>query len=68
MTSLSVVFLYQETCLKRISEGLQLHRALLAAVAPRLKHQDQVTDLQADVRDLIIHINKVGAHLQSHFP
>lgn len=43
-----------------MSEGLQLHRALLISVSPRLKNKDKVTELMADVKDLSIQINKVG--------
>lgn len=50
---------YQETCLRRISEGLQLHRALLNAVSPRLENREQVDVLQAEIRDLVLQINKV---------
>ncbi|TNN39529.1 hypothetical protein EYF80_050305 [Liparis tanakae] len=48
-----------ETSLIRMSEGLQLHRALLSAVSPRLPNKDQVTGLQADIKDLVIQINKM---------
>ena len=41
-------------------EGLQLHRALLSSVSPHLENKDKVTALQADIRDLVIQINKVG--------
>ncbi|XP_034563981.1 colony stimulating factor 3 (granulocyte) a isoform X2 [Notolabrus celidotus] len=48
-----------ETRLKRISEGLQLHRALLSSVSPHLENKDKVMELQADIKDLIIQINKM---------
>uniref|UniRef100_UPI0037E8C112 colony stimulating factor 3 (granulocyte) a n=1 Tax=Semicossyphus pulcher TaxID=241346 RepID=UPI0037E8C112 len=48
-----------ETSLKNISEGLQLHRALLSSVSPHLEHKVKVTELQADIRDLVIQINKI---------
>ncbi|XP_056285857.1 colony stimulating factor 3 (granulocyte) a [Pseudoliparis swirei] len=48
-----------ETSLIRMSEGFQLHRALLSAVSPRLPNTDQVTGLQADIKDLVIQINKM---------
>ncbi|XP_026206532.1 colony stimulating factor 3 (granulocyte) a isoform X1 [Anabas testudineus] len=48
-----------ETGLTRMSEGLQLHRALLISVSPRLKNKDKVTELMADVKDLSIQINKM---------
>lgn len=54
-----LLFAYQETCLRRISEGLQLHRALLNAVSPRLENRDKVDALQGDIRDLVLQINKV---------
>lgn len=40
-------------------EGLQLHRALLNSVSPRLKNEGKVTELKADIKDLTIQINKV---------
>lgn len=46
-----------ETSLIRMSEGLQLHRALLSSVSPRL--ENKLTGLLADIKDLIIQINKV---------
>ncbi|XP_034426689.1 colony stimulating factor 3 (granulocyte) a isoform X2 [Hippoglossus hippoglossus] len=47
------------TCLTRMSEGLQLHRALLSAVSERLQSKNKVTELMADIRDLTIQINKM---------
>ncbi|KAF3853420.1 hypothetical protein F7725_014108 [Dissostichus mawsoni] len=49
-----------ETGLRRMSEGLQLHRALLSSVSPRLEQKDRVIGLQADIRDLVV---QVAAHL-----
>ncbi|XP_075950249.1 colony stimulating factor 3 (granulocyte) a [Anarhichas minor] len=46
-----------ETSLMRMSEGLQLHRALLSSVSPRL--ENKLTGLLADIKDLIIQINKM---------
>ncbi|XP_034070579.1 colony stimulating factor 3 (granulocyte) a [Gymnodraco acuticeps] len=48
-----------ETGLRRMSEGLQLHRALLRSVSPRLEQKDRVIGLQADIRDLVVQINKM---------
>ncbi|XP_045925463.1 uncharacterized protein LOC123983293 isoform X2 [Micropterus dolomieu] len=48
-----------ETSLKRMAEGLQLHRALLTSVSPRLESKDKVTGLLADIKDLVIQINKM---------
>ncbi|KAK2820205.1 hypothetical protein Q5P01_023164 [Channa striata] len=48
-----------ETNLTRMSEGLQLHWALLNSVSPLLQNVDKVTELMADVRDLSIQINKM---------
>lgn len=45
-----------------MSEGLQLHRALLTAISPHLENKDKVTEVQADIRDLVIQINKVGKY------
>ncbi|XP_073346178.1 colony stimulating factor 3 (granulocyte) a [Pagrus major] len=54
-----------ETCLTNMSEGLQLHRALLSSVTPRLKNQNKVTALQTDIRDLVIQINKLLKKVQA---
>lgn len=48
-----------ESSLRTMSEGLQLHRALLSSVSPRLENKDKVTGLMADIRDLAIQINKM---------
>lgn len=48
-----------ENSLKRMHEGLQLHRALLSSVFPRLENKDKVTSLMADIKDLAIQINKM---------
>ncbi|XP_039991573.1 colony stimulating factor 3 (granulocyte) a [Xiphias gladius] len=48
-----------------MSEGLQLHRALLSAVSERLQKKNQVTDLMADIRDLTIQINKMLKMVQN---
>ncbi|XP_076616350.1 colony stimulating factor 3 (granulocyte) a isoform X1 [Chaetodon auriga] len=48
-----------ETCLRRMSEGLQLHRTLLTSVSPHLESKDKVTELLADIKDLGIQINKI---------
>ncbi|CAJ1080812.1 colony stimulating factor 3 (granulocyte) a isoform X3 [Xyrichtys novacula] len=48
-----------ETGLERMSEGLQLHRALLTSVSPSLENIDKVAELQADIKDLVIQINKM---------
>ncbi|KAM9336621.1 colony stimulating factor 3 (granulocyte) a [Symphorus nematophorus] len=48
-----------ETCLRNMIEGLQLHRALLSSVFPHLENKDKVTELLADIRDLVIQINKM---------
>ncbi|KAM8728960.1 colony stimulating factor 3 (granulocyte) a isoform 1-T1 [Acanthopagrus schlegelii] len=54
-----------ETCLKHMSEGLQLHRALLSSVTPRLENKDKVISLQADIRDLVIQVNKLLKKVQA---
>ncbi|XP_063750207.1 uncharacterized protein LOC134871375 isoform X2 [Eleginops maclovinus] len=48
-----------ETSLRHMSEGLQLHRALLSSISPRLEKRDRVIGLQADIRDLVSQINKM---------
>ena len=42
-----------------MSEGLQLHRALLSSVSSQLENTDNVTEILADIRDLVNQINKV---------
>lgn len=42
-----------------MSEGLQLHWALLNAVLPRLEDTNKVKGLIPDIKDLTILINKV---------
>lgn len=54
----------QEAVLRNVSEGLQLHRALLRSVSPRLQNKDKVAALLADIKDLIIQINKVGERFE----
>ncbi|KAI3365613.1 hypothetical protein L3Q82_010695, partial [Scortum barcoo] len=54
-----------ETSLRQMIEGLQLHRALLSFVSPRLGNKDKVTGLVADIRDLVIQINKLLKLVQS---
>ncbi|XP_071318402.1 colony stimulating factor 3 (granulocyte) a isoform X2 [Trachinotus anak] len=48
-----------QTSLTQVSEGLQLHQALLIAISERLENTNKVTDLMADIRDLTIQINKL---------
>ncbi|XP_067344132.1 colony stimulating factor 3 (granulocyte) a isoform X2 [Channa argus] len=48
-----------ETSLTRMSEGLQLHRALLNFVSPHLPNIHKVTELVADIRDLTLKIDKM---------
>lgn len=48
-----------QTSLTQLSEGLQLHRALLSAVSERLENTDKVIGLMAEIRDLTIQINKM---------
>lgn len=42
-----------------MSEGLQLYRALLGAVEPRLTNAEMLTELKQDIRDLLIQIHHV---------
>lgn len=44
-------------------EGLQLYKALLTTISPRLDNKDGVSELQTDIRDLTIQINKVGEYV-----
>ncbi|XP_029977582.1 colony stimulating factor 3 (granulocyte) a isoform X2 [Sphaeramia orbicularis] len=48
-----------ETGLTRMSEGLQLHRDLLASVSPRLTNTGKVDELMGDIKDLVVHVNKM---------
>lgn len=61
-----VLFLHQETSLRRISEGLQLHQALLIIIVNHLEQKDQVLALEADIRDLNIQITKVCVCVAGH--
>ncbi|XP_037611277.1 uncharacterized protein LOC119479580 isoform X3 [Sebastes umbrosus] len=54
-----------ETSLRHMSEGFQLHRDLLSAVSPRLANKDNVTGLVADIRDLVLWINKMLKMVQT---
>lgn len=51
-----------EMGLRRMFEGLHLHRSLLSSVLPHLNHKDKVTELLADIKDLLIQIPKVREH------
>uniref|UniRef100_A0A8C7GKV9 Granulocyte colony-stimulating factor n=1 Tax=Oncorhynchus kisutch TaxID=8019 RepID=A0A8C7GKV9_ONCKI len=48
-----------ETCLRRMSEGLQVHQDLLRAVVQRLANTERITALLTDIRDLRVQINRV---------
>lgn len=48
-----------ESSLKNISEGLQLHRALLSAISSHLDHQETVAALSSNIKDLLLQIHKV---------
>ncbi|KAJ7985022.1 hypothetical protein DPEC_G00360820 [Dallia pectoralis] len=48
-----------ETCLRHMSEGLQLHQDLLRAVQLRLATTENLTSLMTDIRDLSIQIKKM---------
>lgn len=51
----------QETSLRRMSEGLQLHQALLKqSVEPRLDNKACVEELDGDITDLLTQIHKVA--------
>ncbi|KAM9838046.1 uncharacterized protein ACBR49_018675 [Aulostomus maculatus] len=54
-----------ESSVRQMSEGLQLHRALLNFVSPLLQNQEKVADLMDDIRDLTIQINKMLKMLQA---
>ncbi|KAF7657624.1 hypothetical protein LDENG_00024210 [Lucifuga dentata] len=54
-----------ETSLRKMSEGLQLHRSLLNSVLPRLDHKDKVTELLADIKDLVFQIHKMLRKVQT---
>ncbi|XP_037547000.1 granulocyte colony-stimulating factor-like [Nematolebias whitei] len=54
-----------ESSLRRMHEGLLLHRGLLNFVSPRLEARNKVTDLMADIRDLAVQIVKMLILVQS---
>ncbi|XP_054625280.1 uncharacterized protein LOC129177813 [Dunckerocampus dactyliophorus] len=56
-----------ENSLGRMHEGLQLHRALLSTVSPRLQNTQTVTDLMDDVRDLAIQVSMMLKMLQTEY-
>lgn len=49
--------------MKTISEGLQLHHALLSAISSHLECSDKVDALKADIKDLVLQIHKVGENI-----
>ncbi|XP_047465619.1 granulocyte colony-stimulating factor-like [Mugil cephalus] len=54
-----------ESSLRRMHEGLLLHRDLLSSVSPRLESKDSVTGLMADIRDLALQITKMLKMVQA---
>lgn len=52
-------FRLQETCLNRISEGLQMYQDVLSALFNRVSNPEKLKEMQADVRDLLAQITKV---------
>ncbi|XP_024862162.1 granulocyte colony-stimulating factor [Kryptolebias marmoratus] len=54
-----------ECSLRRMHEGLLLHRGLLSSVSPQLEVKDKVGDLMADVRDLAVQIKMMLKMVQS---
>lgn len=46
----------QDTCVSRMSAGSRLYQGLLGVLSDRLSG---LSDLRADLRDLLTHINKV---------
>uniref|UniRef100_A0AAZ3NSN5 Uncharacterized protein n=1 Tax=Oncorhynchus tshawytscha TaxID=74940 RepID=A0AAZ3NSN5_ONCTS len=48
-----------ETCLRRMSEGLQVHQDLLRAVVQHLANTERITALLTDIRDLRVQINRM---------
>lgn len=49
----------QETALRAMHDGLELHHGLLRSISPRLEVKDRMNALQYDVRDLKIEIFRV---------
>lgn len=56
----SFFFSFQNTMLRHMLEGLQLHKDLLNHVLPRLEVKDMVIDLTHDLNDLSVQVLKVG--------
>lgn len=56
------ISLSQDTCLDKIAKGLQLHLNLLKELmeATMLSQTDQVTELQADIQELVLLIEEVS--------
>ncbi|KAL4660495.1 hypothetical protein GN956_G1364 [Arapaima gigas] len=48
-----------ETCLNHMSEGLQMYEDLLAAVSGRVAAPEKLTELQADLRELLAQVHKM---------
>ncbi|XP_013863583.1 granulocyte colony-stimulating factor [Austrofundulus limnaeus] len=48
-----------ESSLRRMHEGLLLHRGLLSSVSPRLEVKTKVADLMDDIRDVAVQITKM---------
>lgn len=57
-----------ETSLRRMFEGMQLHQGLLKAVEPRLDNKGVLTELLADVNDLLLQIGKMLRTIQVEPP
>uniref|UniRef100_A0AAY4C3B6 Uncharacterized protein n=1 Tax=Denticeps clupeoides TaxID=299321 RepID=A0AAY4C3B6_9TELE len=49
----------KEMCLERIAEGLQLHLRLLEAVRARLNSAAVISNLEANIKDLLVQIRKM---------
>lgn len=59
---LILIVFHQETCLKNISDGLQLHQALLTTISSEFKDKEKVQALNTDIKDLVLQIHKVGEY------
>ena len=53
----------QEMCLYRMAEGLQMYSGLLNVVAGHLTSSQKVSDLGADIKDLLSKVQRVSVHL-----
>lgn len=64
MTRFSL-FSNQDTCLKNVSDGLQLHQALLTTISSEFEQKEKIQALNTDIKDLVLQIHKVGEYFSN---